>query len=164
MRPFARLAAAAGTLAIFAALGGATTALVATDYAGTLSAAKPNFAWDGAAAFGVDPVGVVADKAGCTQISACQTTLLNVTDHAGDVTVHIVGQGQNTNDVDLYVYSSDKDGTVGDLLGSSDGTTADETVATGELDAGYYLVLVRYATAIAGTYKGTADFSPLEAG
>jgi hypothetical protein len=161
--PLVRLVGAAGTLAIFAALGGAAPALAATDYSGTLSTAKPSFAWDGAAGFGVDTAGVIADRVGCTPISACQTTLLNVTEAAGDVTVHIVGQGQNTNDVDLYVYTSDKDGTQGDLLGSSEGASADETVATGELDPGFYLVLVRYATAVAGTYKGTADFTPPEA-
>src|SRR3954471_15116052 len=165
MRPLARLAAAAGTLAITAALGAAAPALAATTQSATLTKAKPSFAWDGAAGNGLVYTSTVSSRVPCNDATFhCETILLNLPAAVDDLTVQIAGDGgPATKDMDLHLYFSDKDGTKGDMLYESAGETADEAISTGELDAGYYLAVVDYYLAVAGSYKGTATITPLGA-
>jgi hypothetical protein len=159
MRPLARFAAAAGTLAITAALGAAAPALAA-DKSATLSTAKPSFAWDGGPGNGLVYTSTVSNRTPCNPVVfSCETILLKLSNAGNDLVVNIAGQGENTKDLDLHLYFSDAKGTQGDLLYESTGETAEETVSTGPIDAGYYLVVVDYYLAVAGTYKGTAKLS-----
>src|SRR4051812_9625373 len=166
MRPLARLAAAAGTLAITAALGAAAPALAAPTQSATLTKAKPSFAWDGGIGNGLVYTSSVSAKTPCNDaFFHCETILLNLPTAVDDLTVLIAGDGgQATKDIDLHLYFSDKDGTQGDLLYESVSEGADEAVSTGSLDAGYYLATVDYYLVVAGTYKGTATITPLGMG
>jgi hypothetical protein len=166
MRPLARLAAAAGTLAITAALGAAAPALAAPTQSATLTKAKPSFAWDGGVGNGLVYTSTVSAKTPCNDaFFHCETILLHLPAAVDDLTIQIAGDGaQTTKDMDLHLYTSDKDGTQGDLLYESTSESADEAVATGSLDAGYYLGVVDYYLAVAGSYKGTATITPLGMG
>ena len=166
MRPLARLAAAAGTLAITAALGAAAPALAAPTQSATLTKAKPSFAWDGGIGNGLVYTSSVSAKTPCNDaFFHCETILLNVPEAVDDLTVQIAGDGApTTKDIDLHLYFSDKDGTQGDLLYESTSEAADEAVSTGSLDAGYYLARVDYYLVAAGSYKGTATITPLGMG
>src|SRR3954470_2422794 len=166
MRPLARLAAAAGTLAITAALGAAAPALAAPTQSATLTKAKPSFAWDGGIGNGLVYTSSVSAKTPCNDaFFHCETILLNLPTAVDDLTIQIAGDGaQTTKDIDLHLYFSDKDGTQGDLLYESVSEGADEAVSTGSLDAGYYLAVVDYYLVVAGSYKGTATITPLGMG
>src|SRR3954447_11060434 len=129
MRPLARIAAAAGTLAIVSALGVATPALAA-DKTATLSTAKPSFAWDGGPGNGLVYTSTVSKKVGCNPaVFSCETLLLKLSNAGNDLLLNIAGQGDNTKDIDLHLYFSDAKGTQGDLLYESTGETADEAIS-----------------------------------
>jgi hypothetical protein len=154
----ARLVAAGGTAAALA-LGAPAGALAEPD--GTLSSAQPTYEFAGGPGFGVLATSDVSSRVGCNPVVfQCDTYLVKVDEDAGDLLFEIAGEGQNTKDLDLHVYWSDADGTQGDLLGESTSEGATEAVSTGELEPGYYLVVVDYYLAVAGTYTGKVTFTP----
>jgi hypothetical protein len=158
----ARLAAAVGAAAATVCLA-ATPALAAPDQSATLDAAHPSFAWDGGPGFGVLGDEAVSKSVPCdTPGYDCELVLVRTTE-PGNIDFSIAGDGApTTHDIDLHVYFSDKDGTQGDLIGEGISSAPDEAVATGDVDPGYYLAKVDYYLSVAGTYKGTAAFTPSE--
>lgn len=160
MRPV-RLAAAVGAAAAMACLA-AAPALAAPDYTATMNAAHANFAWDGGPGTGILLDEAVSAKAPGCDIPGydCEFLLVKLTE-TGNLDFAIAGDGApTTHDIDLHVYFSDKDGAQGDLIAEGISSEPDEAVATGDVDPGYYLAKIDYYACVAGTYKGTAAFTP----
>ena len=160
----ARLAATAAAVAATALAAAAGPALAAPDHTAELTTAKPAFAWDGGPGFGTFATSDVTSRLGCDAPGYdCETVLVKTTE-LGSLDVELSDFGPTTGDVDLHVYYSDAEGTQGDLAAESvkfnpqDG--AGESASTGEVDPGYYLVLVDYYLAAGGSYKGKATFTP----
>ena len=150
-------------IAIAAALAllvpAASASAVTPDRSFTLGTEPAKFEWDGGPGFGVLLDGAVADKVGCNSaVHTCDYTLLNAT-QAGDLLFTTSTQDKNNFDMDVHFYTSDADGNVGDLYDESAAFSANETLAE-FLDPGYYLVEIDYLTSVAGTYHGTAEFTP----
>jgi hypothetical protein len=153
-------------LARVAALAAAAIALSASpahaEPDGTLSSAEPKYEFAGGPGNGAVYTSDVSSRVPCNPvIFQCDTFLVQTEEDAADVVFSIAGEGDNTKDIDLHVYTSDAEGTQGDLIGESVSNTANETVSIGESEAGYYLVVVDYYLAVLGTYTGTAEFTPL---
>jgi hypothetical protein len=130
---------------------------------GNLSAASPNYAWDGAVASGIAATADIHDALPCqAPVETCDETLIKI-DEPGNLAVKIVGQGPGAVDLDLYVYVSDESGKPGKFMKSSTGATAEEQTTAEIEEAGYYLVQVTYATAFQAGYKGTSTFEALPA-
>jgi len=121
-------------------------------------------AWRGARATGhnisFDPG--EPDTCGKTDTNYCDITLVNVAPGsfydtaAGGVEFSTGGAAPGT-DLDLFVYTSDAAGNVGDFVGASGGPTDLERV--GVIGAtGYYLVVVVYFNATNTDYAGRAEF------
>lgn len=108
------------------------------------------YTWDGAPITGVgtDPDAV------CALPGACDDTLVNIA--AGDVRIAIGDAGGGAVDLDLYVYAADASGAPQTLIASDADGDANETVTFGAPAAAAYVVRVVAATALQGTYKGTA--------
>ena len=103
----------------------------------------------------------------CSPLFSCDSTLIQVGEHDTplDLIVDIVGVGtdvggQNTmKDVDVHVYTSDKDGTEGELLVEGTSGNPAESVYIGEVQPGYYLIYVDWFTGY-GSVDGTAKVVP----
>ena len=136
----------------------AAVALAAPNRTGEVTRAQP-YAWDGGPVNGANETASVSSSSCSLPASGCDFTLLHTTE-PGQLTVAISGDSANSGsgdstDIDLYLYASDKDGTQGDPLKSSTGSTADESVVY-DATPGYYLVVVSPATAVNAVYKGKA--------
>ncbi|HVL66056.1 MAG TPA: CocE/NonD family hydrolase [Vicinamibacterales bacterium] len=103
-----------------------------------------------------------------TGTGACDYFVLDVgadaaywTDRTGGVTVKLaVGPAD---DLDLYVYRRNADGTRGDRVqGSERGLGASETVFVNEAAGSYYVVILGYTSAL-GSYTASATFASEEA-
>lgn len=142
----------------------AAPSAAAPDRSGAVGRDAVEHTWAGKTASGFVYGSDVSSKVpACTNgVFACDQTLLEVRD-GGKLTVRIVGegiQGQDTmTDLDLHVYKSDAQGTMGQLLGEATSPAADETVTLTKLPAGHYLVYVDWYLG-AGSYKGTAKLVP----
>ena len=162
MRVTLRRLAAVATGAAAIAVAGAAPALA--EPAGTLSSANPKWEFAGGPGNGAVYTSDVSSRVPCNPaVFQCDAYLVKVDENASDVLFQIAGEGDNTVDLDLHVYFSDADGTQGDLLGESTSAGATESVSTGELEPGYYLVVVDYYLALLGTYTGSATFTPVTA-
>jgi hypothetical protein len=139
-------------------------ALLPFDRSGTVTPAAP-FTWAGTVASGQNAgydAGDPAASCGKALENYCDITLVNVDPGtfydtaAGGVEFSTGGAAPGT-DLDLYVYESDAAGNVGDLVGTSAGSTDVERVS--EIGAsGYYLVVVVYFNATNTGYDGRAEF------
>lgn len=149
-----------------AALVLATGALAQPDRTGVVTPDQP-FAWQGPSAIGHNEGynGATGEPCGDTVADRCDETLINA--DAGDFYESFGGGVEFTigdydvadSDFDLYVYESDPEGTLGELVGSSTAPSgAEEAVAIPEA-AGYYLVRVIYwDVEPASGYAGGAEF------
>ena len=119
--------------------------------------------WAGAVASGTNrafnPVAPVCTK---TPETYCDITLVDV--QPGDLYTRAAGGAEFTTagaapgtDIDLYVYTSDAAGTVGEFVGASGGTTDTERVSIVNA-SGFYLAVVVYYTASNTGYTGQAAF------
>ena len=143
---------------------GPAGAALTPDRTGTVTPATP-LAWDGAVATGMN-TGFDQSAAGpCGKAAEnyCDITLVNVVPGdfydvaAGGVEFSTTAGTTAAEDLDLYVYRSDAQGTVGEPVGASGGATADERVAV--LNAsGYYLVVAVYYQVANAGYHGRAEF------
>jgi hypothetical protein len=134
------------------------------DRTGTVTPAAP-FTWDGAVATGLntgfDPN--AAGPCGKAAQNYCDITLVNVVPGdfyevaGGGVEFSTTAGTTAAEDIDLYVYSSDAQGTVGQPVGASAGATADERVSVLNA-AGYYLVVAVYYQVDNAGYSGRAEF------
>jgi hypothetical protein len=95
----------------------------------------------------------------------CDDTLFQLT-HEGKLklvataTEDLPG-GQNFRpDVDIYLYKSDANGTVGPQVGAGETPSASETIQINKAAPGYYLLRVAYWSGINTSYTGTATFTP----
>ena len=148
---------------------------VATASAADRTADKPlaadgdKYTWTTADNFGAVYGSPVADRVPhCSPVFACDTTLIQVGEHPDtplDLQLDIAGTGQDVGgndtlmDIDLHVYTSDKDGTQGDLLGESTSANPAETVYLADIAPGYYLVEIDWFTGY-GHADGTAKLVP----
>jgi hypothetical protein len=103
----------------------------------------------------------------CSPIFNCNQVLIETT-APGDLQVAVKGvglQGQDTlKDVDLHVYESDADGTKGEVLNESTGSTADETVLVEDAAPGFYLLYTDWYLGV-GSIDGTATLlEPVDEG
>jgi hypothetical protein len=141
----------------------AAGAALPADRNGSVSPAAP-LDWTGALASGhnlnFDPQ--AAGPCGKTDETYCDISLVNVVPAdfysvaAGGVDFSTKGKA-SPEDIDLYVYKSDASGAVGDFVGASGGSTADESVSV--LNAsGYYLVVAVYFNVNNADYAGHAEF------
>ena len=144
--------------AALAALATAAVALAAPDRNGAVTAAGPAFTWDGGPLTGASETSDVEEKVPCDAPQACDQTLLKV--DAGQMTVDTSSDDPSSQDLDMFIYRSDKDGTVGKFIKSSTGPDPNEH-AVFEAEPGYYLVKVSAALAAGGTFKGKASELPL---
>jgi hypothetical protein len=103
----------------------------------------------------------------CTDYQECDDTLVKVEEAGNDLTVTLTGAAGDTPelpelggvDLDMFVYKSDKNGTVGENLGGSTSATANETVLLPGVEAGYYLVRVVFYQAVNATFDAKAELT-----
>jgi hypothetical protein len=145
---------------VWLATGASALAAPPPDRSGTVTPAAP-FTWTGPTTTAsnqlFDPT--VAEPCGKAFENYCDVTLVNVV--PGDF-YSTPGRGiefstRQQQDVDLWVYASDANGTLGDLVGSSAGSMGNEGVSIigGE---GYFLVVVNYFAVTNAGYEGRAEF------
>jgi hypothetical protein len=146
---------------------GLAPAALAQDRTGTVTPDTP-FTWEGPAAIGhnEDYDGPSGEPCGKTEADYCDETLINA--DAGDfyetsgggVEFSIGGFGDPAgDDFDLYIYESDAEGTLGNLVGSSAGPAGEEENVAIQNAQGYYLVRVVYWDVDpASAYTGLAEF------
>jgi hypothetical protein len=164
-KPLAALAAAACALAITSSASAAT--------GGDVSLTK-TASWSGTGQgivlpllFDQLPAGPLSsDTTACTQVQTCDDTLIHVTE-TGDLTVSEDGKADGPPDnpiegadLDLYLFNSDAQGTVKDLVDyGNQGTTenASETISVPLIEPGYYVARVRFYNAINGSYTAKAS-------
>ena len=100
-----------------------------------------------------------AEPCGKTAANYCDVTLVNVLpgDFYSQPGRGISFSTLQQQDVDLFVYESDVNGTLGDLVGLSAGATGNEGVSLlgGQ---GYYLLVVVYFAVNNAGYEGSAEF------
>jgi hypothetical protein len=159
----ARMLRAVVIFTILTALAVAAPASAQPAHSGTVTPTAP-FTWQGPVASGqnqsYDPG--TGEPCGQTAADFCDTALVLVdpgdffATHGGGVEFSTSGAAAGS-DMDLYVYSSDANGTRGALVGSSAGATADERVSVVNA-TGYYLVQVVYFDVTDSGYDGRAEF------
>jgi hypothetical protein len=135
----------------------------AADRDASVSAATPTAAWTSPFKAGfVYTSSVSSQIPACTEvIFACDTTLVKVEDENLRVRFKTASKDTDTlSDVDLHVYRSDENGTMGALLGESTSPAVDETVTVNKAAPGHYLVVVDWYLG-AGTYDGSVQLTPL---
>jgi len=124
----------------------------------TLDPTTPSYTWTGGPGSGAVYTTTVAKRVGCNAaLFYCDFVLVHTT-QVGTLTLATDTADATLKDIDLHLYTSDADGTQGDLWSESTGETAQETIAEPGLPAGYWLVKVDYYLG-AGSYTGTASFS-----
>jgi hypothetical protein len=147
-------------LVVLLVTGAPALAAPPPDRSSTVTPDAP-FTWTGptttAANTGFDPN--VAEPCGKTATDYCDVTLVNV--QPGDF-YSVPGRGiefstRQQQDVDLWVYGSDAEGTLGDLVGASAGPTGNEGVSLLGAE-GYFLVVVNYFAVTNAGYEGRAEF------
>jgi hypothetical protein len=148
---------------VTAALVAAAPALAAPARTGEVNRAKASYTWSFDNGTGLFGDAMVADKAPCTPVAqTCDFTLVHVTgEEPGDLTFSTATSDQTLVDVDVYLYSSDKDGTQGSELTKGVAFSPAESVGTSVEPGGWYLLKVAYMTGF-GAYDGTATFTPYE--
>lgn len=148
-------AALVGLLAI-----GSVAGAQVPDRAGDVTPTAP-FLWEGVVASGTN---TTFDATACSKEPAtyCDITLVNVVPgdfyetSGGGVEFSTSGANPGS-DIDLFVFESDASGTLGDLVGTSAGFTADERVSIDGAE-GYYLVVAFYFAVENSGYDGKAEF------
>lgn len=125
----------------------------------TLTAAAPEFKWEGAV-----NASVIGDKAldaavPCGAGHYCEEILLK-TESAGKIAVAISSSDPNAVDLDLYLHESDASGKKGKQLGASETFSPNDAVSATAKAGAYYLALVDYRTCAGCTYAGVATLKP----
>src|SRR4051794_17847427 len=122
MRPtLCRLAALTAALALVPA---ASVFAAAPAKQATLTSAAPHYDWTGGPGTGFVYTSTVGNKVGCNPVLFYCDFVLVKTVEPGSAVFTIAGTDPTLQDADLHVYSSDADGTQGDLWGESTGSTA----------------------------------------
>jgi hypothetical protein len=138
----------------------ATPALAAPEHTTVIGVDKPKFEWTGAVQVSAGVPNGVRESIPCKTpvLRACEDVLFEVKD-AGKLTIKVDGGpgGPPEDDVDLYVYKSDKDGTAGDQIHA--GVAVGPDSASLKVVPGYYLAQVDYYRAKASGYTGVATFA-----
>jgi hypothetical protein len=158
----------------------ATAALALAGLAGPAHAAKPPdrtlklerggpaASWDGPVANGTNQsyVASAGEPCGTTIDEYCDVTLLKVKvrdnfwdTRGGGVEVAIGDYTLPPSDFDLYVYESNRNGKIGELVDTSAGLPAAEELAEIPAADGWYRIHVVYYQVIASGYRGEADFA-----
>ena len=143
------------------ASAGFAAAALAADRTTTLTEATPEAAWTGPRTTGHAAVfyGYVGGPCTKQPVNYCDETLLHVTlpegAERGSFSVGIAGDGDD--DFDLFLYSSDSEGTTGDMLKySTNPGTGGETVGLNITSSGWYLAKVHYFDVDDSAYSAQA--------
>ena len=124
----------------------------------TLNTATPSYTWNYGPATGVVTTSPVDSRVGCNAVLfSCDFVLIKTT-QVGTLNLGITTADATLKDIDLHLYTSDADGTQGDLWSESVTAEATESIVEPGLPVGYWLVRVDYYLG-AGSYSGTANFS-----
>jgi hypothetical protein len=157
---------AIATTVVALTLGLAAVAGAQPDREGTVTPETP-FTWDGPSAIGHNENydGPSGEPCGKEVANYCDQTLINADagnfydTSGGGVEFSIFDYDVPSSDFDLYVYESDADGTLGQLVGSSAGPAGDEENVAILNASGYFLVRVIYwDVEPASGYDGRAEF------
>ena len=148
---------AVSSLMIFAALMVAPGAIASAEHSGSLSSAQPTWLWQGGPGSAIVPVQDPAHQCGLPG-HYCDDALINLTE-SGTLDVWVDATSVSS-DIDLYIYSSDENGNIGEQITSAATGSGDEHAATGALDAGYYVARTAYFSADNDTYAGKAQLTP----
>lgn len=135
----------------------AAPALAAPTRTFTLSESDATFSWTSQPATGAQGAVPCASDGVC---DAPQDVGLIKADDPGTLVVTTAASGPSTQDVDLALYASDAQGNVGELIMDSAGADATERTSVMVPEPGYYLAVVRYYTAVQGTFRGVATLHP----
>jgi hypothetical protein len=144
--------------ALLALLVAAAPALAEPNRKTTLGPGAGQFAWDSSGT-GIAATSTIYDEIGCTPINDCDDTLVEL---KSDGTLLVkTSSSDPVIDTDLTVWESDEQGTAKKQIINAAGTdvTSNEET-TQQLTAGFYLVRIFYAVAVAGSVKGEATFTP----
>jgi hypothetical protein len=139
---------------------GSVAAAQEPDRSGEVTPDAP-FTWEGDVASGSNQT---FDPEACSKEpdTYCDITLVNVVpgdfyETSGGGVEFSTGGAVPGSDIDLFVFESDENGTLGDFVGSSAGFTADERVSIVGAE-GYYLVVAFYFAVVDSGYDGKAEF------
>lgn len=149
-----RLAGLAG-LAAFAVA--AAPAAAAPDRTFDLPATGGTSSWSSFYNVGIAPTAEVGEAVPC-DVRQCDDTLVKTNEY-GKLVVNLLGNEATMIDVDLYVYRSDANGTVGAELGRVTDFDADETFTISKQEPGFFLVRGDWSSG-AGSFNGKATFTP----
>lgn len=152
------------SIALLTAMAASAVALAAPDKTVQLSAASPEFKWDGVKGnysyFYLSPVSPY-DPNKCSQQSNsyCEQYLIDIrSDTPVKLDATLTEFSNPTADFDLYVYKSDASGKPGEAVKCGNGTGGgfgeDEICVAEELPAGHYLVIAVHFYNPNATYKG----------
>jgi hypothetical protein len=132
----------------------------------TLNAANLKFTWHHGPvnSLGTDvahPLAMCADPG-----FPCDDTLIQLTEAGGKLQLTTIADEDLPDgvryrpDVDIYLYMSDANGTVGAEVNRSETPDASEAITVTKAAAGYYLLRVAYYSGIQVSYDGEAKFTP----
>jgi hypothetical protein len=127
----------------------------AADFSAALSPDAPGYGWDGGPGNGAGVGTVPCDTA---PVYDCEDVLFSVAE-GGRVVVDIAA-GAGSDDLDLYLYESDADGTVGSEIGSAATAGAGERYDAAYLAPGFYVARIGFYSATDGVYRGTLTYTP----
>jgi hypothetical protein len=161
MTTFPRLAAAA---LLAGALIPATASAAPDHSSGLIDKDKTTFEWDSKLGTGFVAINTLKPKVPCGTpgVHDCDTTLVHVNGF-GSITVENSSADPNAIDTDLYLYSSDENGTLGDQLSSSAQSNPTPTEAVGAETAegdNWFLVEIDYSVNVGGTIHGKVTYTP----
>lgn len=170
-RTLARVGAAIGLAAAAAMLAFGSAATAAPG--GSVDLGQP-YSWSGGPGQGLyahvllDVVGIGAGSkdVACTPIYECDSTLLHVLE-SGDLKIALDGDpgdtpytaGQLDADLDLYLFASDAQGTVGEEIDRSTRYSPDEEMNVPGVEPGYYLARVQYYIAVNASFTADATLT-----
>ncbi|HEV2999169.1 MAG TPA: hypothetical protein VGW75_00415 [Solirubrobacteraceae bacterium] len=133
----------------------AATALAAPNREASLTPGGPGYGWDGGPISGGALFAEVGAVVPCGPGKECDDTLIRAPQR-GQLVVEIDSPDAHPGqDIDLYVFESDEEGTPGRQLKSSTTATSKESV-TVNVPGGIYLARVVAAAAADATFDGTA--------
>ena len=96
----------------------------------------------------------------------CDDTLIELKEAGGKLVLNTVSDEELPDgvryrpDIDIFLYKSDANGTVGALAGESATPDASERITLNKAPAGFYLLRVAYWSGVNVSYDGTATFTP----
>ena len=150
--------------AVLALVGGAANAAPARS--ATLDSANLKYEWSDGPTMGIgsdvaNPFTMCDDPG-----FPCDDTLIQLTEAGGKLKIVTTADEELPDgvryrpDIDIYLYKSDANGTVGSEVTRGETPDRTETVQINKAAAGYYLLRVAYFSGINVSYDGVATYTP----